>query len=127
MLSRDGQRVATVRDGRLETFHLGGASAGSVASSTAPAALPPTESSPSVNADPTTVNTVAEPAGAFTDDGRWFIARARDGQFDVFDMATGARIPFRLPPETTSQGQCCVGASACTESGYAAAACCGVR
>ena len=51
------------------------------------------------------MNTLAEPAGAFTDDGRWFIARAGDGQFDLFDMATGARLPFRLPVETTFQGK----------------------
>lgn len=42
----------------------------------------------------------ARPSGAFTRDNRWFVARAPDGQIDVWDTATGNHLPFRLagPP-----------------------------
>ena len=37
------------------------------------------------------------PAAAFTGNGRWLVARAGDAQIDVWDTATGNRMPFRLP------------------------------
>jgi uncharacterized caspase-like protein len=36
-------------------------------------------------------------AAALSGDGRWLAARAADGAIDVWDAATGNRMPFRLP------------------------------
>jgi uncharacterized caspase-like protein/WD40 repeat protein len=41
-----------------------------------------------------------KPAAAFTDDGRWFVARAADGRLDVWDTTTGTHMPFRLDGPT---------------------------
>jgi uncharacterized caspase-like protein/WD40 repeat protein len=41
------------------------------------------------------------PSAAFTSDHRWFVARAQDGQIDVWDTSTGVRMPFRLPAPTS--------------------------
>src|SRR5262249_51579321 len=37
-----------------------------------------------------------EAAAAFTEDGRWFVARGPDAHADVWDLATGNHMPFRL-------------------------------
>ena len=42
------------------------------------------------------------PAAAFTGNGRWLVARAGDAQIDVWDTATGNRMPFRLPSSSLS-------------------------
>lgn len=44
------------------------------------------------------------PAAAFTADGRWLVARADDGRIDVWDTATGNRMPFRLAQPQRESG-----------------------
>ena len=44
------------------------------------------------------------PAAALTADGRWLVARGGDGQIDLWDAATGAHLPFRLPSPTQRAG-----------------------
>jgi WD40 repeat protein/uncharacterized caspase-like protein len=39
------------------------------------------------------------PVAAFTKNGQWLVTRSADGALDFFDVASGNRVPFRVPIE----------------------------
>ena len=53
-----------------------------------------------------------EVAAGFSSEGRWFVARAQDGSVDVWDAATGSRMPFRLSSSGSTKGPLAVDAHA---------------
>ena len=110
-LSPDGRMVATVQRDTLilgdlgdpVTYrYLGGGAAGrfvTVEDALKASAVPRSERSDGPESPRALINAVT-PSAAFSIDNRWFVARAQDGQIDVWDSSTGTRMPFRLPAPT---------------------------
>lgn len=100
----DGSRLAFVDRDSLTVISVGESTAPPAGQSSALVAPAAGRDLGAAAAGTATATPEAEAAGAFTEDRRWFVMRAADGKIDVWDAATGNRMPFRLPAPPKPRG-----------------------